>query len=163
MFLRTILGGAVALLMLFAPSAALAKQAPPVQVVTVYHQAVTPTAISGSGLGTVRLFFIPMAVNGKAADDQFLVGSLTTVAQGLPGNQELRASNLTFVFGAEENQLVVGGISLYPSDGATIAPGTKTVRPVIGGSGIYDGARGQVFSTNLGADGWTHVFRLRFR
>jgi hypothetical protein len=144
----------------FAPAAS-AKSAAPVQIVNVYHQAVTPTSITGSGLGTVRLFFIPMAVNGKAADDQFLVGSLTTVAQGLPGNQELRASNLTFVFGAEENQLVVGGISLYPSDGATIAPGTKTVRPVIGGSGIYDGARGQVVSTNLGDDGWTHVFRIR--
>ena len=146
---------------LLAAPAALAKPTAGVQVVNVYHQAVTPTSVTGTGLGTVRLFFIPMAVHGKAADDQFLVGSLTTVAQGLPGNQELRASNLTFVFGAEENQLVVGGISLYPSDGATIAPGTKTVRPIIGGSGIYDGARGQVVSTNLGSDGWTHVFRFR--
>ena len=36
----------------------------------------------------------------------------------------------------------------------------RTVRPVLGGSGIYDGASGQVISTNLGADGWTHVFRI---
>ena len=129
--------------------------------VKVYHQAVTPIAVSGSGIGTVRTFFIPIAVNGKAADGQYLTGTLTTVSAAMADGQELRASNLTFVFGSEDNQMVVGGISLYPPAGATIAPGAKTIRPVIGGSGIYDGARGQVVSTNLGANGWTHVFKVR--
>ncbi|MGA0208434.1 MAG: hypothetical protein ACO3LZ_00800 [Candidatus Nanopelagicales bacterium] len=130
------------------------------EVVRVYHQAVTPTATSGSGIGMVRTFFIPIAVDGKAADSQYLTGTLTTLAENISGGQELRASNLTFVFGDEADQLVVGGISLYPPSGATIAPGTKTVRPVIGGSGKYDGARGQVVSRNYGADGWTHIFRI---
>ncbi|CAB4832996.1 MAG: hypothetical protein F2763_05875 [Actinobacteria bacterium] len=132
-----------------------------VTVVKVYHQAVTPIAVSGSGIGTVRTFFIPIAVNGKAADGQYLTGTLTTFSAAMADGQELRASNLTFVFGTEDNQMVVGGISLYPPAGATIAPGAKTIRPVIGGSGIYDGARGQVVSTNLGANGWTHVFKVR--
>lgn len=130
------------------------------EVVRVYHQAVTPTAISGSGIGMVRTFFIPIAVDGKAADGQYLTGTLTTLAENVTAGQELRASNLTFVFGDEADQLVVGGISLYPPSGATLAPGTKTVRPVIGGSGKYDGARGQVVSRNYGADGWTHTFRI---
>ncbi|MCX6425088.1 MAG: hypothetical protein NTV96_11360 [Actinobacteria bacterium] len=132
-----------------------------VTTVKVYHQAVTPIAVSGSGIGTVRTFFIPIAVNGKAADGQYLTGTLTTVSAAMADGQEIRASNLTFVFGTEDNQMVVGGISLYPPAGATIAPGAKTIRPVIGGSGIYDGARGQVVSTNLGANGWTHVFKIR--
>lgn len=130
-------------------------------VVNVYHQAVSPIAVSGSGIGTVRTFFIPLAVNGKAADGQYLAGTLTTLDTAMPGNQELRASNLTFVLGAEANQIVVGGISLYPPAGATLAPGQTTIRPVLGGSGTYEGARGQVVSTNLGANGWTHVFRIR--
>ena len=130
------------------------------EVVRVYHQAVTPTATSGSGIGMVRTFFIPIAVDGKAADGQYLTGTLTTLAENVSDGQELRASNLTFVFGEEADQLVVGGISLYPPAGATLAPGTKTVRPVLGGSGKYDGARGQVISRNYGADGWTHIFRL---
>lgn len=117
--------------------------------------------MSGSGIGTVRTFFIPIAVNGKAADGQYLTGTLTTVGSVMAGGQELRASNLTFVIGNEDNQLVVGGVSLYPPAGATLAPGEHTIRPVIGGSGIYDGARGQVASTNLGANGWTHVFKIR--
>jgi hypothetical protein len=137
-------------------------QAAPRESVTVrvYHQAVSPIAVTGSGVGTVRTFFVPLAVNGTAADDQYLTGTLTTLVQGMPGGQELRGSNLTFVLGSEADQLVVGGISYYPSAGATLAPGQRSTRPVLGGSGAYDGARGQVVSTNLGADGWTHVFRL---
>ena len=130
------------------------------QVVRVYHEAVTPTATSGSGVGMVRTFFIPIAVDGTAADGQYLSGTLTTLAENVSEGQELRASNLTFVFGDEADQLVVGGISLYPPAGATLAPGTKTVRPVLGGSGTYDGARGQVVSRNYGAQGWTHIFRI---
>ena len=64
-------------------------------------------------------------VNGKAADGQYLTGTLTTVTLGLPDNQEVRASNLIFVFGSIDNQLVVGGASLYPSGAATIAVGAR--------------------------------------
>ena len=130
------------------------------EVVRVYHEAVVPIATSGSGVGMVRTFFIPIAVDGKAANGQYLTGTLTTLAENVSDGQELRASNLTFVFGEEADQLVVGGISLYPPAGATLAPGTKTVRPVLGGSGKYDGARGQVVSRNYGAQGWTHTFRI---
>jgi hypothetical protein len=130
------------------------------EVIRVYHQAVSPTKVSGSGIGTVRTFFIPMAVNGQAADDQYLVGTLTTLTNAMANGLELRGSDLTFVFGSEEDQIVLGGISYYPTDGATLAPGATTVRPVLGGSGKYEGARGQATSLNLGADGWIHTFRI---
>ncbi len=149
---------------LLASLVAVPAQAAPVEQVTVvkvYHQAVSPIAVSGSGIGTVRTFFIPIAVNGRAADGQYLTGTLTTLSNAMPSGEEIRASNLIFVFGSETNQLVVGGVSLYPPAGATLATGQSTTRPVIGGSGIYFGARGQVVSTNLGANGWTHVFKIR--
>jgi hypothetical protein len=149
-----------ALALAIAPSAAAANHSR-TETIRVYHQAVLPTSVQGSGLGTVRTFFIPLAVEGQKVANPYLVGTLTTVAQGLSGNREIRASNLTFVFGDETDQITVGGISYYPADGATLAPGTRTVRPVTGGSGRFDGARGQVISTNLGANGWTHVFRIR--
>ncbi len=132
-----------------------------VTTVTVYHEPVNTTSVTGTGLDTVRTFFAPTAVNGKAANGQYLTGTLTTITLGLPGDQEVRASNLIFVFGSIENQLVVGGASLYPAGGATLAVGAKVIRPVIGGSGIYAGAAGQAISTNLGVDGWTHVFKIR--
>jgi hypothetical protein len=128
--------------------------------VTVTHAVVTPTATIGTGSGTVRTFYVPIEVNGVSADDQYLAGTLTTLAEGIDGDRELRSSNLVFVFGEEANQLVVGGISLYPPAGATLAIGEETVRPVVGGSGSYSGARGEVVSTNLGDQGWSHVFRI---
>lgn len=130
------------------------------EVVRVYHQAVQPIATSGSGVGTVRTFFIPMAVDGKAADGYYLTGTLTTLATDMADGYEIRASNLIYVFGNEADQLVVGGISLYPPSDATLPPGSRTVRPVVGGSGRYDGATGQVISRNYGAQGWTHTFRI---
>jgi hypothetical protein len=128
--------------------------------VRVYHEAVNPIAVSGTGIGALRTFFIPMAVNGVAANGQYLAGTLTTLDTAMPGGQELRSSNLTFVFGTEKDQMVLGGVSLYPAAGATIAAGQTTIRPVIGGSGKYSGARGQVISTNMGANGWTHIFKV---
>lgn len=152
----------LALAGLVAPAIASSAAAAPSseKIVKVTHAAVAPTLVQGEGLGAVRFFLVPTKVNGKSAPKNFMTGTLTTVATGVDGDQELRSSNLTFVFGAEANQIVVGGISLYPSSSATLATGQRTVRPVIGGSGTYNGARGYLVSTNLGADGWSHVFHL---
>jgi hypothetical protein len=152
----------VAMLGLVAPQAASAadrKDRP--TIVTFRHGAVNPTGVQGSGLGTVRFFTIPGTVDGKPGVPATLFGTLTTIALDPTQNRDVRASNLTIVVGGEANQLVIGGISVYPADGSTLAPGTKTLRPIIGGSGIYAGARGDVVSTNLGAEGWIHVFRIR--
>ena len=133
----------------------------PLTTVTVTHAVVTPTSTIGTGVGTVRTFFIPVNVDGVDADNQYLSGTLTTLSDSVNGDDELRSANLVFVFGDEANQLVVGGISLYPPAGSTIAVGAETVRPVVGGSGIYAGATGEAISTNLGDEGWSHVFHIR--
>jgi hypothetical protein len=128
--------------------------------IQVIHGVVAPTLVQGEGLGAVRTFMISTTVSGKGGVNYYLAGTLTTVAIGMLGDQELRTSNLTFVFGSEANQIVVGGVSLYPTTSATLATNQKTVRPIIGGSGTYNGARGYVLSTNRGTDGWTHDFYL---
>jgi hypothetical protein len=151
--------GLVALVGVAAPAQAASRNG--VTTVTVYHQPVVPTAVTGSGIGTVRFFSMPTAVNGVAADGQYMTGTLTTLDVGVPGGQEIRASNLNFVFGSADDQLVVGGIAIYPAAGATLPDGARVVRPVIGGSGKYAGAAGQAISTNLGTKGWTHVFKIR--
>lgn len=159
---RAFLGTLLALLTLMGIAApAQAATASPVTTVTVYHQAVVPSLVTGSGIGTVRYFAAPMAVNGVAADGQYFTGTLTTLDIGITGNQEVRASDLNFVFGNSADQLVIGGIAVYPASGATLPEGARVIRPVIGGSGKYAGAVGQAISTNLGSKGWTHVFKIR--
>ena len=132
-----------------------------ITTIRVYHQAVAPALTTGTGIGTVRYFTTPIAVNGVAANGQYMTGTLTTLDTGIPGGDEIRASNLNFVFGNSNDQLVVGGVAIYPAGGATLADGARVIRPVIGGSGKYAGAVGQAISTNLGATGWTHVFKVR--
>lgn len=157
--LPALLLGLVALFGFMSPAEAATKS--PVTTVTVYHEPVVPTSVIGSGIGTVRYFTMPIAVNGVAADGQYMTGTLTTLDVGVPGGQEIRASDLNFVFGSSSDQLVVGGIAIYPAAGATLAEGARVIRPVIGGSGKYAGAVGQAISTNLGSKGWTHVFKIR--
>ena len=151
---------ALGLLVPTATSAAAADHHSHHQIVRVYHPATSPTLVQGSGLGAVRTFFVPIAADGRNGDGYYMTGTLTTVTVGLANGDEIRSSNLTFVFGSEDNQMVVGGISLYAPANATIAVGARTIRPIIGGSGTYAGARGYVVTTNLGADGWSHVFHL---
>lgn len=130
------------------------------RIVTITHPPVTPILVQGSGIGAVRTFFVATKVNGRAAAGNYLTGTLTTVAVDSANARELRSSDLVFTSGRQANQLVVGGISTYPAAGATLAPGQRTVRPVIGGSGIFNGARGYVVSRNLGDRGWVHTFHL---
>ncbi len=131
--------------------------------IVVTHDVIAPSATIGSGLGTVRTFYIPVKVDGVESEGQYLTGTLTTLAEGVGDGQEIRTSNLIFVSGNEENQLVIGGISLYAPAGATLVPGAETTRPIIGGSGIYMGATGEVISTNLGDQGWSHVFYVKMK
>ncbi len=130
------------------------------KVIVVTHGVVTPTATTGSGIGTIRTFNIPIAIDGMESDDQYMLGTLTTLEVGVNSNEELRSTNLNFVLGGEANQVVLGGISLYPPAGATIAPGNETIRPIIGGSGLYEGATGQAMSKNMGNEGWSHTFSI---
>lgn len=111
-------------------------------------------------MGAVRSFFVDTIVDGVEADGQYMVGTLTTLTGDVDNNGEIRSSDLIFMMGSEADQLVVGGLSFYPQSGQTLADGQVTVRPVIGGSGIYTGAGGQLTSTNLGADGWSHLFEV---
>lgn len=131
------------------------------QEIVVTHDVVTPTATIGSGIGMVRTFDIPITVDGVRGPDDYLVGTLTTWVEASGDKDEVRSSNLVFIFGKEQDQIVLGGTSYYPPTGATIAISDQTTRPIIGGSGIYQGAVGQVTSTNLGDAGWSHVLEIK--
>jgi hypothetical protein len=54
----------------------------------------------------------------------------------------------------------VGGAAEYPLDGATLPLPSTTVRPLLGGSGRYAGARGEVVTVHAADDTWTHTFHF---
>lgn len=132
-----------------------------IEIIRVQSGAVTPTSVTGTGLGTVRTYFVPTAINAVAADGQYITGTLTTVVTGLPNDKEMRLANLVFVMGQPQDQIVLGGLATYPTGASVIAEGERTVRPIIGGSGKYAGVVGYAVSINKGPQGWTHVLHLK--
>lgn len=142
-------------------SAAPAKKFP--QTVTITHEAVGPTLVQGEGLGAVRTFSFPTKVNGKASPGSRMVGTLRTVEVDAADGSETRTSDLVFFVRGLKNQLVVGGASNYPAASAVLQVGDPTIRPIVGGSGSYAGARGYVESVNKGDAGWVHTFHFSTR
>lgn len=130
-------------------------------IVRIWHPPTTATLLQDEGLGAVRTFLVPIEVNGKSGAGYYMSGTLRTVATQVQGDQELRQANLAFVIGDEANQLLIGGVSLYPPTGSTLAVGQRTVRPLVGGSGTYAGAHGYVVTINRGPQGWEHVFHIQ--
>ena len=117
----------------------------------------TDLGTPGHSVGDLLTVFIPFT--GKHTGH--LVGSLTTVAVDRPAaGQDVRMSNLSFVFGQSANQIVVGGQAVYEISQPTLGIGVVTIRPIIGGSGKYSGARGFVETTHLADNTWKHVFHL---
>jgi hypothetical protein len=129
---------------------------------TVTHGAVTPVGVipgPSGAIGTVRVFHAPTQLEGGGAGT--LEATMTTTAVDSPtAGTEIRVTMLNFTFGNGADQLIVQGSATYPSAGSTISVSDTAVRPVVGGSGIYAGARGSAESTHLADGTWKHVFRL---
>jgi hypothetical protein len=90
-----------------------------------------------------------------------LIGYLLTV--DLPGARsdetlEERIGNLVFAFG--DDKLVVAGGSAYPAGSVEMAANEPQLRAVVGGTGAYLGARGEVVTTRNEDGTYRHEFTL---
>jgi hypothetical protein len=135
------------------------------RTVTVTHGPVTlvyaDVGDPGPSVGDTRGTETATQVEGSQVTGR-LDAILTTTAIDSPSaGVEVRIGHLVFAFGSGDDQIVVDGTSLYPSASATIAVGATTIRPIVGGSGIYAGARGYAESTHLEDGTWRHVLHLQ--
>ena len=55
---------------------------------------------------------------------------------------------------------MIAGTAAYPADQAEMAPDSPHVRAVIGGTGRFIGARGQMVTTRREAGHYEHTFTL---
>ncbi|MEI7745174.1 MAG: hypothetical protein WCK58_15670 [Chloroflexota bacterium] len=134
------------------------------RIVTVHHGAPTATLVAVDATkaspGDVRVFSVPLTDDGGAPMGN-LRGTLTTTAIDTPAaGDEIRMTDLVFSFSKAQDQIVLGGESAYPKDQATIAAGTSIIRPVVGGSGAYNGARGYAETIHAADGSWKHIFHL---
>jgi hypothetical protein len=122
---------------------------------------------------TTTLDFPPL---GKSPGDVYVFDATVVTANGrteigrLRGTQtdiklehgvETVQGTLTFELGTG-NEIVVGGLADYPLSGTGLIKGKKFVRPVLGGTGKYAGAKGTLTSVQLSGGRYDQVFRLTY-
>lgn len=135
------------------------------QVVKVAHGPITATVIpvtaGKASAGDLRTYHIKLTKPKKSKRIGFMTGSLLTTAVNKPARgQEQRTADLVFTIGKAANQLVVGGVAAYEQQAPTFRKRTSVIRPVLGGSGKYAGARGWCESIHRKDNTWRHVFHL---
>ncbi len=114
---------------------------------------------AGESAGDVRIFNFPGTTDDGAPVRTDWI--MTTTAIDMPeAGVETRIAKGVFTFGDEGDQLILEGAALYPGEGATLAPATRVVRSIIGGSGAYAGASGSVESVRADDGSWTHTFTI---
>ncbi len=137
--------------------------ASPLQVVKVAHGPVTaqvdPVTPGTATPGDLRTFYTSLTKPDKKKAIGFMTGSLLTTA--VEDGKELRTADLVFSIDKPENQLIVGGVAVYEQQAPTVAQRTTVIRPVVGGSGRYAGARGWCRSVHKKDGTWRHTFHIR--
>jgi hypothetical protein len=73
---------------------------------------------------------------------------------------EQRVTNLVFTFNDRQDPIVVAGVADYPVAGAEFGPDQPVVRAIVGGTGAFIGASGELSSTRHPAGGYTQTFTL---
>ncbi len=131
-------------------------------IVTFTHGAVTPTTIvlgtDGGAVGAVRTFHADAAADDGTSGtfDATMVTTSVDEAAGL----ETRLTTIVFSVNDGADQLILSGSAVYPAAGSTIKTAATVIRPIIGGSGRWSGARGWAESTHEEDGSWTHAFHL---
>jgi hypothetical protein len=102
--------------------------------------------------------------HAEAAADDGTSGTFdaTMVTTSVDETAELETRLTTIVFSVSDgaDQLILSGSAVYPATGSTIKTAATVIRPIIGGSGRWSGARGWAESTHEADGSWTHAFHL---
>lgn len=116
----------------------------------------------GNSLGDVYHFSAGLHSERGGPVTGELIGSKTLVKLPTDTNPNLerRATLMFFTFGDGKDQIIAFGAGDYSPSTPEFRAGQSAVRPVLGGTGKYMGARGQVTSTRNADGSYTQVFTL---
>ena len=133
---------------------------------TVYEDAPKMSLLDlgapGKSLGDVYHFSAPLHSERGGPVTGEVIGSKTLVkmATDADPNLERRATLLFFTFAGAKDQIIAFGAADYSASAPEFDAGQPVVRPVLGGTGKYMGARGQVTSTRNADGSYAQVFTL---
>jgi hypothetical protein len=133
---------------------------------TVYEDAPKMSLLDlgapGNSLGDVYHFSAPLHSERGGPVAGEVIGSKTLVKMATDANPNLerRATLLFFTFADGKDQIIAFGAADYSPSSSEFDAGQRVIRPVLGGTGKYMGARGQVTSTRNSDGSYTQVFTL---
>src|SRR5215475_3025917 len=116
----------------------------------------------GNSLGDVYHFSAALHSERGGPVTGELIGSKTLVKMPSDANPNLerRATLMFFTFADGNDQIIALGAADYTPSAPEFGAGQPVVRPVLGGTGKYMAARGQVTSTRFADGSYTQVFTL---
>jgi hypothetical protein len=138
---------------------------PSSETFTVYQDApkMSPLDLGapGNSPGDVYYFSAPLhsSPGGPVIGEVFGSKTLVKPTTANP-NLEQRATLLIFDFGNRQDQIVVMGVLDYPPTAGEFNAGQPVVRAILGGTGKYMGARGQLISSRNADGSYKQVFTL---
>jgi hypothetical protein len=133
---------------------------------TIYQDAPKMTRLDlgppGNSLGDVYHFSAALHSERGGPVTGENVGSKTLVKMATDANPNLerRATLMFFTFGEDKGQIIAFGAADYSPSTPEFEADKPVVRPVLGGTGKYMGARGQVTSTRNADGSYTQIFTL---
>jgi hypothetical protein len=139
---------------------------PSTETLTLYEDAPTLKLLDlgapGNSPGDVYHFFAPLhsSPGGPVTGEVFGSKTLIKMATDANPNLETRATVLFFTFTNRQDQIVALGAHDYPPSAGEFDAGQPVVRAILGGTGKYMGARGQLAGTRNADGSYTQAFTL---
>src|SRR5215467_4583378 len=136
------------------------------ETLTIYQDAPEMSLLDlgapGNSLGDIYHFSAALHSERGGPITGEVVGSKTLVKLPTDTNPTLerRATLMFFTFADAKDQMIAFGAADYSPSVPEFDAGKSVVRPVLGGTGKYMGARGQVTSTRNQDGSYTQVFTL---
>jgi len=127
----------------------------------IIEQDAPALASFGGPAGILKALAFDARITDPDGTEGVLIGYLLTTdlpsASG-DGEVEGRIGTLVYTFGTSD--LIVSGGTSYPAGQAEMQAGEPQVRAVVGGTGDYLGARGEVVTVRNTDGTYTHTFTL---
>ena len=132
-------------------------------VLTQQPPTLHPVDLHIEGASVADMVLYEASIAGEQGESGLLTGFLITadVPDAETGDvHQDRLGQLSFDLG-DGNSLVVAGEAIYPGEDVEMTPNAEQLRAVVGGTGDFMSARGQVATTRNDDDGsYRHEFTL---
>jgi hypothetical protein len=149
-----------------APEPAKKPKRPKTEQFTIHQDAptITPLDVGDAGPSGGDSFYFYAALRltpaGQVVGEVFGTKVVVKPAAVEHPLIEERITELVFAFNDRHDQIVVAGVADYPVAGAEFEPDQPVVRAIVGGTGAFIGAAGELTSTRHPVGGYTQVFAL---